>query len=95
MNLASQLLRHSRIRPDETAIFYGTAPWATFRQWAQRSYILGVRMRDLGLVYGDRVLVFARNHPRYLELMFACWWAGLVVVPVNARLHTKEVEWTI
>ncbi|MFN5449594.1 MAG: class I adenylate-forming enzyme family protein [Burkholderiales bacterium] len=95
MNLASQLLRHSRIRPDETAIFYGTAPWATFRQWAQRSYILGVRMRDLGLVYGDRVLVFARNHPRYLELMFACWWAGLVVVPVNARLHTKEVEWII
>uniref|UniRef100_UPI0032193F36 hypothetical protein n=1 Tax=Escherichia coli TaxID=562 RepID=UPI0032193F36 len=27
--------------------------------------------------------------------MWAAWWAGLVVVPVNARLHASEVEWII
>lgn len=95
MNLALQLFRHSRIRPDDTAIFYGTTPWASFDEWARRSHALGVGMRALGLAPGDRVVLFMRNHPRYLEAMFACWWAGLVAVPINARLHTKEVEWII
>jgi long-chain acyl-CoA synthetase len=36
-----------------------------------------------------------RNHPRYLELMFGAWWAGLVVVPVNAKLHPREAEWIV
>ena len=53
------------------------------------------RMRAAGLVPGDRILLFMRNHPRYLEVMWAAWWAGLVVVPVNAKLHPREVEWII
>jgi long-chain acyl-CoA synthetase len=35
------------------------------------------------------------NHLRYLELLFGAWWAGLVVVPVNAKLHTREVQWIV
>jgi acyl-CoA synthetase (AMP-forming)/AMP-acid ligase II len=30
-----------------------------------------------------------------LEALWAAWWAGLVVVPVNAKLHPREVEWII
>jgi hypothetical protein len=41
------------------------------------------------------VLLFAQNHPRYLEVLMGCWWAGLVAIPVNARLHSKEVQWII
>ena len=37
----------------------------------------------------------ALAHPRYLEILWAAWWAGLVVVPVNAKLHAREVEWII
>ena len=36
-----------------------------------------------------------RNHPRFLELLWGAWWAGLVVVPVNARLHPREAEWIV
>ena len=36
-----------------------------------------------------------RNHPRYLDILWGAWWAGLVVVPVNAKLHPAEVEWII
>ena len=36
-----------------------------------------------------------RNHPRYLEILWGAWWAGLVVVPVNAKLHRREVEWIV
>ncbi len=91
--LAQLLARQARLRPGETAVFEGTRPHASFGQWADRSAALAMRLRDAGLLPGDRVLLFMRNHPRYLELMWGAWWAGLVVVPVNAKLHLREVAW--
>ena len=35
------------------------------------------------------------NRPEYLEAMFAAWHAGLVVVPVNARLHRDEIAFIL
>ena len=93
MSLAHLLIRQARLAPDRAAIYSGLQVWATHAQWAARSAALAQRLRDAGLAPGDRVLIFMRNHPRYLEAMWACWWAGLVVVPVNAKLHTREAEW--
>jgi long-chain acyl-CoA synthetase len=95
MSLAHLLERQARVGSDRPAILEGTRPWATHAQWAARSAGLSMRMRQAGLVAGDRVLVFMRNHPRYLEILWGAWWAGLVVVPVNAKLHPAEVEWII
>ncbi|MFZ8912628.1 MAG: AMP-binding protein, partial [Burkholderiaceae bacterium] len=95
MNIASCLYRQCLLRASRTAIFFGTTPWASFEQWGLRSNAIARRLQKLGLKPGDRVLLLMVNHPRYLELVFACWWIGLVVVPVNFRLHTKEVEWII
>ncbi|HEX6363852.1 MAG TPA: AMP-binding protein, partial [Albitalea sp.] len=78
-----------------TAVLHGTRPHATCGEWAARSAALAQRLREAGLAPGDRVLLFMRNHPRYLEAMWAAWWAGLVVVPVNAKLHPAEVEWIV
>jgi len=95
MSLTHLLLRHARMSRERPAIHYGTKVWATYGQWAERSAGLAARLRDAGLTPGDRVLLFMRNHPRYLELFWGAWWAGLVVVPVNAKLHAKEAEWII
>ncbi|MBA4175775.1 MAG: AMP-dependent synthetase [Leptothrix sp. (in: Bacteria)] len=95
MNLAHLLLRQSLLQPESVAVFEGTAPHATFGQWAARAAGLAQRLRGAGLMPGDRVLMFMRNHPRYLELLWGAWWAGLVVVPVNAKLHVREVEWIV
>ena len=95
MNLACLLERHARMQPLRAAIFEGWTLHATYGQWARRSAALAQRLQQAGLVPGDRVVLFMRNHPRYLELMWACWWAGLVIVPVNAKLHAREVEWII
>jgi acyl-CoA synthetase (AMP-forming)/AMP-acid ligase II len=56
---------------------------------------VGQRLLAAGLVPGDRVALFMRNHPRYLELMFGAWWAGLAVVPINAKLHLREAQWIV
>jgi long-chain acyl-CoA synthetase len=93
--LTHLLLRQARLQPARTAVLHGATPWATYDQWAARSAGLAQRLRAAGLAPGDRVLLFMRNHPRYLELLWGAWWAGLVVVPVNAKLHPAEVEWIV
>ena len=95
MSLAHLLSRHARATPDRAAIFHGPQIHASYAQWAARSAGLAERMLAAGLEPGDRILLFMRNHPRYLEVMWAAWWAGLVVVPVNAKLHPREAEWII
>ncbi len=95
MSLAHLLLRQARQQPEREAIYHGTALHATAGQWAARSAAMAQRLRAAGLQPGERVLLFMRNHPRYLEILWAAWWAGLVVVPVNAKLHRREVEWIV
>jgi long-chain acyl-CoA synthetase len=95
MSLVQLLIRQARCDPSRVAILHGTTPWATHGQWAARSAGLAQRLRAAGLAPGDRVLLFMRNHPRYLELLWGAWWAGLAVVPVNAKLHPTEVEWIV
>jgi long-chain acyl-CoA synthetase len=95
MQLAHLLTRQARLQPDRATVFNGAQVHATHREWACRSAGLAQRLRAAGLAPGDRVLLFMRNHPRYLEVLWAAWWAGLVVVPVNAKLHPRETEWII
>jgi long-chain acyl-CoA synthetase len=95
MSLSHLLARQARLQPQRDAIFDGTRPWASYGQWAARCAGLAHRLRCAGLRPGDRVVIFMRNHPRYLEVLWGAWWAGLVVVPVNAKLHPVELEWII
>jgi long-chain acyl-CoA synthetase len=95
MNLGQLLVRHARLQPQHEAIFEGQRPWATYGQWAARSAGLAQRLHAAGLLPGERIVLFMRNHPRYLEILWGAWWAGLVVVPVNAKLHPAELEWII
>jgi long-chain acyl-CoA synthetase len=95
MSLTQLLQRPARLHPDSPAIFHGTRVHACYGQWAARSAGLAQRLRADGLAPGDRIVLFMHNHPRYLEILWGAWWAGLVVVPVNAKLHASEVEWII
>jgi len=45
-----------------------------------------------GFRAGDRVAILARNSFRYLEVNFACAYAGLVLVPINIRLAPREIS---
>jgi long-chain acyl-CoA synthetase len=40
---------------------------------------------------GDRVALAMTNNAEYLAALFAIWRAGLVAVPVNAKLHPREI----
>jgi long-chain acyl-CoA synthetase len=96
MNPAVWVARHGRLRPDDPALADGErvhAGWATFA--ARTAAAAGGLRDDFGLAAGDRVAIVMRNRPEYLEAMFASWHAGLVVVPVNARLHRDEIAYIL
>jgi long-chain acyl-CoA synthetase len=96
MNLAQLLLRAARVYPDRPAVLLGDQQVLNYRQLADRTARLAGHMQhQLGLLPGARVAVFMTNHTAYLEVLYAVWWAGLVVVPINAKLHPKEVEFIL
>ena len=62
----------------------------TFRALAERTSRFAAVLRGLAVAPGDRVALFMYNTPDYLPLMWGAWWAGVAVVPINAKLHAKE-----
>jgi acyl-CoA synthetase (AMP-forming)/AMP-acid ligase II len=96
MNIAVWLERAARCAPDRVAVFRGAAPWATYGVLGARVARLAAGLRGkAGLAAGDRVAIVMRNTPEYLEALYAIWWAGLAAVPVNAKLHPREVAFIV
>ncbi|MBN8489264.1 MAG: acyl--CoA ligase, partial [Burkholderiales bacterium] len=95
MNLAHLLERQALRAPQRPALWLGTQAVASHGDWAASAAALAHRLRSAGLQPGDRVALFSRNHVRYAQWLLGCWWAGLVVVPVNARLHVQELRWIV
>lgn len=96
MNLADWLDATARARPEAPAIFEGTELYATYAGLAARVRALAAGLRAAhGLKPGDRVAIFMKNCPAYLELFYAVWWFGGVVVPINNKLHPREAAWIV
>lgn len=67
-----------------------------YRALRQNALISAQRLSGLGLARGDRVALIADTTPEFVELFFACRYAGLVPfampVPVNLGSHVVYVQ---
>ncbi len=92
MTQITQLLRRAvQTAPHRIAAeFSGRS--RTWLEFSDRVARLAGALRGLGLAPGDRVGLLGLNSDRYLECLFAMPWGGLVVVPINTRLATPEIE---
>jgi long-chain acyl-CoA synthetase len=96
MNLAHLLLRNARLQPDAPAIAQGRHAVRSYGELAADVARLAAGLRvKLGLQAGDRVALAMKNCVEYHEVLFACWHAGLVAVPMNAKLHPKEFAYIL
>jgi long-chain acyl-CoA synthetase len=96
MNLAVWVQRHGRSLPGEPALADGLGVHATWSEFAaSTASVAGGLHTRFGLAPGDRVAIVMRNRPEYLEALFGIWHAGLVAVPVNARLHPDEIRYVL
>ena len=96
MNIAGMLLRSAARFPGRPAISQGTSVLLDYCGLARRSSGLARSLREtFGLKRGDRVGIVMPNAPQYLEVLFAIWQAGLIAVPMNARLHSREITYIL
>ncbi|HXV01353.1 MAG TPA: long-chain-fatty-acid--CoA ligase [Caulobacteraceae bacterium] len=89
MRLTAALHRNRQIKAGAVStVFAGRR--RTWGETADRVARLAAGLVSLGLGRGDRVAPIALNSDRYLELYFAVWWAGGVIVPGNTRWALPE-----
>ena len=94
MNTCVFLQKAARQHADTLALVHG-AEQITYREFYARALSIGGNLLSLGLKAGDRVAFCLANSPRILETIYGCFAAGLVVVPVNARLHAREMAYIV
>src|SRR5437588_11067733 len=90
----SFLERSASIFPDKTAVVYGDRRY-TYREHAERIYRLASHLRDIGLQKDDRVGLLCLNTPHLLEAHFAIPAAGGILVAVNTRLSSQEIDYIL
>jgi long-chain acyl-CoA synthetase len=96
MNTAALLHNAARVFGDRPAVSIGDKLTHSYAQLQLRSVRLAAGLRTrLDLNPGDRVALVMSNRPVYLEVLFAIWHAGLAAVPVNSKLHAREVAFIL
>jgi long-chain acyl-CoA synthetase len=93
MNLSLTLKTVAKLYPDRPAIAWdgGVLDYRTFEAQVQR--IAGALRGRHTLQPGDRVALAMENCLEYFPLLYGIWRAGLSAVPMNSKLHPKEMAW--
>jgi acyl-CoA synthetase (AMP-forming)/AMP-acid ligase II len=94
MNVGHLLTKTSRTYPERPALVYGDKGFI-YQETNERVNRFANTLKELGLKKGDRLAIVQRNCHQILETIFACFKAGIAVVPINARLHPKELAYII
>ncbi len=83
--------RAARYYPERPALRVGEE-LLTFRELDRRIQSLAAALSRRGLRPGDRLALLLPNGHEYIELVYACSWLGVIVVPINTRLSTVEID---
>ncbi len=90
----SFLERSASVFPEKTAIVHGDRHY-TYREFAWRVYRLASHLRARGLQKHDRVAFLCPNTPALLEAHFAVPAAGGILVAINTRLNSQEIDFIL
>jgi fatty-acyl-CoA synthase len=91
MPLGHLLLRSARRDPDREALVFPDTRWS-YAEVADRAWAVARSLVALGVQPGDHVGVLMTNHPDLVVSFFGASLAGAVVVPINARYRTSELD---
>ncbi|SDI12577.1 class I adenylate-forming enzyme family protein [Lutimaribacter saemankumensis] len=95
MNIGLWLQRSAIRWPGRPALYLGTDLVENYAGFDAAARAVAGWLRAQGIAPGDRVAIFMKNVPDYLIVQYGIWYAGAVVVPINAKLHGREAAWII
>src|SRR5438552_1356526 len=87
----SFLQRSVLIFPEKIAIVHGDRQY-TYSEFSARMNRFASRLRASGLSKHDRVAILSPNTPALIEAHFAVPAAGGILVAINTRLQSHEIE---
>ncbi len=90
-----ELLEYSAREAPETAAVVCDNAIISYCELNRSTTSLALWLLQQGLHAGDRVAIHWANSIEIVTLYFACFKAGLIVVPVNIRLKPAEVEYIL
>jgi long-chain acyl-CoA synthetase len=100
MNLSIGLSQIARRSPDNPAILWEGGQWGggklSFGGFENQVARIAGALRDRhGLKPGDRVGMAMENSPEFLPVLYGIWRAGMTAIPMNAKLHPRELAWIL
>jgi len=95
MNSAVAFLAAARTWSGNIAVAAPDGASIRYDELARRAGALAGALKERGLVPGDRVAIAMSNAPEYYEIILGIWSAGLATVPLNPRLHARELEYVM
>lgn len=90
MNLFACLDQAASGFGERGAVYHGVRQLYTWTELADRARRLAASLRG-AVAPGARIAIASENRPEIIELMFATWAADCVVVPLNYKLHPREM----
>ncbi|HZS45762.1 MAG TPA: long-chain-fatty-acid--CoA ligase [Blastocatellia bacterium] len=94
MILSHVLERSARIYPNAIATICGEHSY-TYSELKDRVHRLAKAFQQHGIRQGERVGMLQLNCHRFVEVVFACFEIGAVIVPMNTRLAADELSFII
>jgi fatty-acyl-CoA synthase len=88
------LRRAAYMYPEKVAVAYG-ARRTTYRELGERCWRLANALRADGISKGDRIATLLPNSPAMLEAHNGVPAGGGILVPINTRLSTPEIEYIL
>jgi len=86
--------RSAAVFPDKEAVVHGDQRF-TYREFAERVNRQASALKKYGLGHGDRVACLLPNVPPMIEAHFGVLLAGGIIVPINYRLSTGEIQYIL
>jgi fatty-acyl-CoA synthase len=90
VNLFAVLDQAAARHGDRGAVYVGQRQVCSWRELRDRALRLATSIRRANPA-GARIAIASENRPEIVELMFAIWAAECVVVPINYKLHVREM----
>jgi len=90
MNVADVLRHTVKLHANKTALTF-PAGELTYGEFGAACIAIGNALYELGLKRGDRVAILDRNSPELCQALVAVPACGLVALPLNFRLASREL----
>jgi fatty-acyl-CoA synthase len=91
VNLFALLDQAAQQFPDRGAVFHGRSRCSTWSELRDRALRLAGALREQ-YPAGARIAIASENRPEIIELLFGIWAAECVAVPINYKLHPREMS---